>query len=102
MLTASNGYQRQMTEWAGKYDFLGALKSAAASAGIAGVDSYIDLSIGFSIWLPFLGEGYYLPYGHVDMRGVEGFEFLNDTFAFKIGDPQLTRSKVLGAIKPYL
>ncbi|MED1211809.1 DNA polymerase, partial [Bacillus paranthracis] len=64
--------------------------------------SYIDLSIGFSIWLPLLGEGYYLPYGHVDMRGVEGFEFLNDTFAYKDSGPQLTRSKVLDAIRPYL
>ncbi|MEV3679533.1 hypothetical protein ABNF62_18660 [Paenibacillus larvae] len=94
--------KRQMTEWAGKYDFLGVKSMTAGDFEGTGIDSYIDLSIGFSIWLPLLGEGYYLPYGHVDMRGVEGFEFLNDTFAFKIGDPQLTRSKVLGAIKPYL
>ena len=67
-----------------------------------GIDSYIDLSIGFSIWLPLLDEGYYLPYGHVDMRGVEGFEFLADDFAFIEGQPQLTRSKVLAAITPYL
>ena len=49
-----------------------------------GIDSYIDLSIGFSIWLPLLDEGYYLPYGHVDMRGVDGFEFLADDFAFTV------------------
>ncbi|WP_237089012.1 DNA polymerase [Paenibacillus larvae] len=94
--------KRQMAEWAGKYDFLGVKSMTAGDFEGTGVDSYIDLSIGFSIWLPLLGEGYYLPYGHVDMRGVASFEFLNDTFAFKAGDPQLTRSKVLAAIKPYL
>jgi DNA polymerase-1 len=59
-----------------------------------GIDSYIDLSIGFSIWLPLLNEGYYLPYGHVEIEGTE--------FGHKESDPQLTRSKVLAAISPYL
>lgn len=94
--------KRQMTEWKGRFDMLGVESMTAGDFEGTGIDSYIDLSIGFSIWLPILDEGYYLPYGHVDMRGVEGFEFLRDSFAHKATDSQLTRSKVLSAIKPYL
>ncbi|KMK76605.1 DNA polymerase [Alkalihalobacillus pseudalcaliphilus] len=92
----------QREQWAGRFELLGVDSMTAGDFEGTGIDSYIDLSIGFSIWLPLLDEGYYLPYGHVDMRGVEGFEFLADDFAFIEGQPQLTRSKVLAAITPYL
>ncbi|MDT2238381.1 hypothetical protein P7H19_21765 [Paenibacillus larvae] len=91
-----------MTEWAGKYDLLGVKSMTAGDFEGTGVDSYIDFISGFRSGCRCWARAITFPYGHVDMRGVEGFEFLNDTFAFKIGDPQLTRSKVLGAIKPYL
>lgn len=94
--------QRQMTEWTDNFRVLGVDTMTAGDFEGTGVDTYIDLSIGFSVWLPLLGEGYYLPYGHVDMRGVTGFEFLTDESAFKASDRQLTRSKVLAAITPYL
>lgn len=93
---------RQMTEWRDKFRILDVDTMTAGDFEGTGVDTYIDLSIGFSIWLPLLNEGYYLPYGHVDMRGVEGFEFLTDESAFKSADKQLTRSSVLSAISPYL
>ena len=94
--------RRQMAEWPDRWRVLGVGSLTAGDFEGTGVDTYIDLSIGFSIWLPLLDEGYYLPYGHVDMRGEDGFDFLDDTCAFKSGDKQLTRSKVLAAIKPYL
>jgi DNA polymerase-1 len=93
---------RQIAEWNGRYEILGVQTMTAGDFEGTGVDTYIDLSIGFSVWLPLLDEGYYLPYGHVDMRGVGGFDFLTSDSAFKAGDPQLTRSKVLAAISPYL
>ncbi|WP_309241926.1 DNA polymerase [Brevibacillus daliensis] len=86
--------RRQRTEWRDRFRILGVDTMTAGDFEGTGIDSYIDLSIGFSVWLPLLNEGYYLPYGHVD-----GFDV---PCAFKAGDPQLTRSKVLAAITPYL
>ncbi len=94
--------RRQRTEWRDRFRILGVESMTAGDFEGTGVDSYLDLSIGFSVWLPILNEGYYLPYGHVDMREVRGFEGIPDHYAYKTGDPQLTRSKVLAAIKPYL
>ncbi|CAM2954160.1 DNA polymerase [Paenibacillus sediminis] len=92
----------QMREWPDKWAKLGVRSLTANDFEGTGVDTYIDVSIGYSVWLPLLNEGYYLPYGHVDMRGADGFDFLDNTCAFKDGDAQLTRSKVLAAISPYL
>lgn len=94
--------RRQRKDWRDRFAVLGVQSMTAGDFEGTGIDAYIDLSIGFSIWLPILDEGYYLPYGHVDMRGVDGFEFLDPTNAFKSGDAQLTRSKVIAAISPYL
>jgi len=94
--------RRQMREWPDRWVKLGVKSMTANDFEGTGVDTYIDVSIGYSVWLPLLNEGYYLPYGHVDMRGEPGFEFLDDTNAHKAGDKQLTRSKVLAAISPYL
>lgn len=98
--------RRQMTEWRDRFRILGVDTMTAGDFEGTGVDTYIDVSIGFSVWLPLLNEGYYLPYGHVDMRNdgspTKSFEFLTDEAAFKASDPQLTRSKVLAAISPYL
>lgn len=94
--------RRQRAEWRDRFRILGVESMAAGDFEGTGVDSYLDLSIGFSVWLPILNEGYYLPYGHVDMRSVPGFEDIPEQYAYKTGDPQLTRSKVLAAIKPYL
>ncbi|UKS30200.1 DNA polymerase [Paenibacillus sp. HWE-109] len=84
----------QMTEWPDRFRILSVDTMTAGDFEGTGVDTYIDLSIGFSVWLPLLDEGYYLPYGHVS-----GFDV---PYAFKDGDPQLTRSKVIAAISPYL
>jgi DNA polymerase I len=84
----------QRKEWADRFARLGVESMTAGDFEGTGIDAYIDLSIGFSIWLPLLDEGYYLPYGHVEVEGIE--------YGFKNGDPQLTRSKVLAAITPYL
>jgi DNA polymerase I len=92
----------QREQWPDRFKVLGVESMTAGDFEGTGIDSYMDLSIGFSIWLPILNEGYYLAYGHVDMRGEPGFEFLNDDNAHKKEDPQLTRSKVLEAITPYL
>lgn len=94
--------RRQMREWPDRWAILGVKSLTANDFEGTGVDTYIDVSIGYSVWLPLLDEGYYLPYGHVDMRGEPGFEFLDDMSAFRTGDKQLTRSKVLAAISPYL
>lgn len=94
--------QLQAEQWRDRFEMLGVNSMTAGDFEGTGIDSYIDLSIGFSIWLPILKEGYYLAYGHVDMRAQEGFEFLTDESAFKEGDAQLTRSKALQAITPYL
>jgi DNA polymerase I len=84
----------QRKEWANRFERLGVESMTAGDFEGTGIDAYIDLSIGFSIWLPLLDEGYYLPYGHVEVEGIE--------HGFKNGYPQLTRSKVLAAISPYL
>jgi DNA polymerase-1 len=84
----------QRKEWTDRFDILGVKSMTAGDFEGTGIDSYIDLTIGFSIWLPLLNEGYYLAYGHVD-----GFDVPS---AFQKGDPQLTRSKAIAAIKPYL
>lgn len=84
----------QQREWNGRFEMLGVKSMTAGDFEGTGTDPYIDLSIGFSIWLPLLNEGYYLPYGHVD-----GFDV---PYAFQPGDKQLTRSKVIETIAPYL
>ncbi|WP_255298124.1 DNA polymerase [Bacillus wiedmannii] len=84
----------QRKEWTDRFELLGVESMTAGDFEGTGIDSYIDLSIGFSIWLPLLNEGYYLPYGHVD-----GFDV---PYAFEDGDKQLTRSKVISTISPYL
>lgn len=94
--------RRQMREWPDRWAKLGVKSLTANDFEGTGVDTYIDVSIGYSVWLPLLNEGYYLPYGHVDMRGEPGFDFLDDVSAHKSTDRQLTRSKVLAAISPYL
>ncbi|WP_254207550.1 DNA polymerase [Paenibacillus sp. AK121] len=94
--------RRQMREWPDRWAKLGVKSMTANDFEGTGVDTYIDVSIGYSVWLPLLNEGYYIPYGHVDMRGEPGFEFLDDMSAHKSTDSQLTRSKVLAAISPYL
>ena len=86
--------RRQRAEWSDRFEVLGVESMTAGDFEGTGIDSYIDLSIGFSIWLPLLGEGYYLAYGHVS-----GFDV---PYAFQDGDKQLTRSKVIAAIAPYL
>lgn len=50
----------------------------------SGLDKMIDLSGGYSVWLPILNEGYYVAYGHVT------------------GEKQCTRSKALGAIARFM
>jgi DNA polymerase-1 len=86
--------RRQVTEWRDRFRVLGVDTMTAGDFEGTGIDSYIDLSIGFSVWLPLLNEGYYLPYGHVS-----GFDV---PYPFKNGDPQLTRSKVISATQSYL
>lgn len=84
----------QRKEWTDRFELLGVESMTAGDFEGTGIDSYIDLSIGFSVWLPLLNEGYYLPYGHVD-----GFDV---PYAFQADDKQLTRSKVISTISPYL
>ncbi|WP_018755164.1 DNA polymerase [Paenibacillus terrigena] len=50
----------------------------------SGLDKMIDLSGGYSLWLPLLNEGYYVAYGH-----------LTD-------EKQCTRSKALGAVSQFM
>lgn len=50
----------------------------------SGVDTRIDLTGGYSFWLPLLNEGYYVAYGHLT------------------GEKQCTRSKALAVIKRFM
>ncbi|MBU8597330.1 hypothetical protein KM908_14385 [Alkalihalobacillus clausii] len=50
----------------------------------SGLDKMIDLSGGYSFWLPLLNEGYYVAYGHLT------------------GEAQCTRSKALGVIRRFI
>lgn len=50
----------------------------------SGVDKYIDLSGGYSFWLPLLDEGYYVAYGHLT------------------GEEQCTRSIALDVIRAFI
>lgn len=84
----------QRKDWMSRFERLGVESMTAGDFEGTGIDAYIDLSIGFSIWLPLLNEGYYLPYGHVEVEGT--------VYGHKDTDPQLTRSKVLATITPYL
>jgi len=84
----------QMQEWKGRFEMLGVKSMTAGDFEGTGLDPYIDVSVGFSIWLPILNEGYYLAYGHVEVD--------DRPYGHKDSDPLLTRSKVLEAIVPYL
>ncbi|HFR4151370.1 TPA: DNA polymerase I [Bacillus cereus] len=90
--------RQQAKQWADRFEMLDVKSLTANDFEGTGIDSFLDLSIGFSIWLPILNEGYYLAYGHVDINDPE----IPREYAFKEGDKQLTRSKVLAAISPYL
>ncbi|MCP1354623.1 DNA polymerase [Aneurinibacillus migulanus] len=50
----------------------------------SGVDKMIDLTGGYSFWLPLLDEGYYVAYGHLT------------------GEPQCTRSVALETIRAFI
>jgi DNA polymerase I len=50
----------------------------------SGVDKMIDLTGGYSVWLPLLEEGYYVAYGHLT------------------GEKQCTRAAALGAIAKFM
>ncbi|WP_243767357.1 DNA polymerase [Paenibacillus agricola] len=50
----------------------------------SGLDKMLDLSGGYSVWLPILNEGYYVAYGHLT------------------GERQCTRSNALGAIERFM
>ncbi|MMZ45518.1 DNA polymerase I, thermostable [compost metagenome] len=50
----------------------------------SGLDKMIDLTGGYSLWLPLLNEGYYVAYGHLT------------------GEKQCTRSRALGAIAKFM
>lgn len=89
----------QMSDWKDRFKALGVESMTAGDFEGSGVDSYMDLSIGFGIWLPLLQEGYYLPYGHVDLRNDLD---ISSKYAFRSGDKQLTRSRVIEVIAPYL
>jgi DNA polymerase I len=90
----------QRKEWPDRWAKLGVKSLMAADYEGTGVDSYIDLSIGFSIWLPLLDEGYYLAYGHVE--GIDEVNGVKIPAKYQHRGPQLTRSKVIRALKPYL
>ncbi|WP_371807968.1 DNA polymerase [Brevibacillus sp. 7WMA2] len=50
----------------------------------SGLDKMIDLTGGYSFWLPLLDEGYYVAYGHLT------------------GEDQCTRSKALDAVRAFM
>lgn len=88
----------QQQQWANRFDMLGVKSLTANDFEGTGIDSFLDLSIGFSIWLPILNEGYYLAYGHVEIED----DSIPEEYAHKDDAPQLTRSRVLDMISPYL
>lgn len=90
--------KRQQIEWKDRFEVLGVKSLTANDFEGTGIDSYMDLSIGFSIWLPILNEGYYLAYGHVEIEDPT----IPEEYAHKKDSPQLTRSRVLACISPYL
>lgn len=49
----------QRKHWGNRWVDLGVKSMVAGDMETTGVDSFIDLSIGISIWLPLLNEGYY-------------------------------------------
>jgi DNA polymerase I len=92
----------QRKKWAGKWDDLGVKSLIAWDYESTGVDSFIDLTIGVSCWLPLLDEGYYLPYGHIDgVNEVNGMKIPAE-LQHRKDAKQLTRSKVIEALKPYM
>lgn len=92
----------QRKHWGDRWKDLGVKSLIAWDTEGTGVDWFCDLSIGLSCWLPLLNEGYYVPYGHV-----QGISEINGTvippeFQCQDETKQLTRSKVIEAIKPYM
>jgi len=55
----------------------------------SGTDTMIDLSGGYSFWLPLLDEGYYVAYGHISGEVEEPFE-------------QCSRSAALEAVRKFI
>lgn len=94
--------KKQREEWEDRWGVLGVESLMAWDYEGTGTDAYIDLSIGMSVWLPILDEGYYLPYGHVSgITEVNGVEIPYEMQHMPT-DKQLTRSKVIEAVKPYM
>lgn len=88
----------QQREWKERFEMLGVKSLTACDFEGTGIDAYLDLSIGFSIWLPLLNEGYYLAYGHVDINDLT----IPREYAHKEGEAQITRSKVVPLLARYL
>lgn len=65
-------------------DIPDAISLTAWDTETSGVDKMIDLTGGYSVWLPLLDEGYYVAYGHLT------------------GEKQCTRSAALGAIARFM
>lgn len=92
----------QRKHWGNRWVDLGVKSMVAGDMETTGIDSFTDLSIGISVWLPLLNEGYYLPYGHIHGVDQVGKMKIPHEFQHKKDDPQLTRSKVIEAIKPFM
>lgn len=88
----------QQEQWTNRFDMLGVKSLTANDFEGTGIDWFLDLSIGFSIWLPILNEGYYLAYGHVEVDD----STVPEEYRHKSDAPQLTRSVVMKHITPYL
>jgi DNA polymerase I len=92
----------QRKHWPGRWKDLGVESLTVWDYEGTGIDPFLDLTIGVSVWLPYLNEGYYLPYGHVwgidEVNGTPIPTMLQHTQS----DRQLTRSKVIEAIKPFM
>jgi DNA polymerase-1 len=67
-----------------KIDIPAAMSLTVWDTETSGLDKMIDLSGGYSVWLPILNEGYYVAYGHLT------------------GERQCTRSKALTAIERFM
>ncbi|SHE67510.1 3'-5' exonuclease [Seinonella peptonophila] len=92
----------QRQEWAGRWDELGVTSLIAWDTETTGTDWFLDMTVGYSCWLPLQEIGFYLPFTH--LSGIDEINGNQIPYKYQMQDEskQLTRSKFLTAIKPYM
>lgn len=94
--------QRHDPDWEGRWDDLGVKSLITWDTETTGIDWFLDMTIGYSCWLPLQDIGFYFPFTHLAGINEINGNLIPYEYQCKDENKQLTRSKFLDAIKPYM